>query len=280
MKLLPQEMAPVTPQMQALTDRYLSPHINALTDALRALRHAVDAQLKPAMPEYFGKPYPIGRCEPIARVALNLLPETMRSATDPGMVALRDFLLAGGEIRSIWGILRGRYFQNALQIGALYVDVGNDTVDPKKPQIEILPLAESGMESVRDIAHCATIAASYWETEVYANHVIPSLAPLLPLLTAPPNQPAAPQLACDYMIALSMRDGFRDAEAWLASRPSPPDHVAERLRAATPAHLLSPSLALGREQALAACTTARAQNRHLDMAWRDARVRDYLSIRL
>ncbi len=279
-ELLPQEMAPVTPHVQALTDRYLVPHVDALAIGLQALRHIIDAQLQPSMPVFFGKPYPIGRCEPIARAALNLLPEAIRAPANPGMAVLRDFVLAGGEIRSIWGILRGRYFQNALQIGALYVDMANDTVDPKKPQIEIMPLATSGMESVRDIAHCATIAASYWETEVYANHVIPSLAPILPLLTAPPNQPPALQFACDYMIALMMRDGFRDAENWLASQPSPPDHVADRLRAAAPSHLRATSSMHGRDQALAACLAARDENRHLDMDWREARVRDFLSIKL
>lgn len=278
-ELLPQEMTPVTPFMQMLTERHLMPHLDALAASLQELRRGIDAKLQPAMPEFFGKPYPLGRCEPIARYALTLLSEALQKPASPGMTMLRNFVLAGGEIRPIWGVLRGRYFQNALQMGALYVDVANDTVDPAKPQIEILPLAESGMESVRDAAHCATIAASYWQAEVYANHVIPSLAPILPLLTLAPNQPPTLQLACDYMIALFMRDGFRNAEAWLASRPPPPEHAAEQLLAAAPDYLRPSSLASGRGQAIAACIAARGEGRDRDMAWRDARVRDLLKIR-
>lgn len=278
--LLPQQMAPVTPAMQALTEQYLLPHLDVLTAGLQQIRHQVDARLKPAMPEFYGKLYPLGRCEPISRVALEMLPDALRAQAHPGMKVLHDFLLAGGEVRSIWGVLRGRYFQNAMQAGALYIDVANDTVDIKKPQIEILPLAESGMASVRDAAHCAAIAASYWEAKVYANHVVPALAPILPLLTVAPNQPPRLQLACDYMIALFMRDGFQDAEGWLASQPGPPEDVVQRLRADTPAHLLPLLPEQGRDQALAACAAARAAGRHLDQEWRDARVRDFLSIRL
>lgn len=278
-ELLPQEMTPVTPFMQMLTERHLMPNLGALAASLQELRRGIDAKLRPAMPEFFGKPYPLGRCEPIARLALNLLPEAMQAAANPGMAMLRNFVLAGGAIKPIWGILRGRYFQNALQMGALYVDVANDTVDPAKPQIEILPLAESGMESVRDAAQCAAIAASYWQAEVYANHVIPSLAPILPLLTLAPNQPPTLQLACDYMIALFMRDGFRNAEAWLTNQPSPPDHVAERLLAAAPDFLRPTALASGRGQAIAACIAARGEGRDRDTAWRDNRVRDLLKIR-
>ena len=170
--LLPQQMVPVTPAMQALTEQYLLPHLDVLTAGLQQIRHQVDARLKPAMPEFYGKLYPLGRCEPISRVALEMLPEALQA--HPGMKVLHDFLLAGGEVRSIWGVLRGRYFQNAMQAGTLYIDVANDTVDIKKPQIEILPMAESGMESVRDAAHCAAIAASICVAPTYEPPNIPT----------------------------------------------------------------------------------------------------------
>lgn len=279
MPLLPQEIAPVTPDMMALTERFLLPKLRDLQVSLQILRRRLDSRLKPAMPFLYGKPYPLGRCETISREAIEALPGLLRLRADPGMAALHDFVQAGGQLRSIWGVLRGRYFQNAIQAGALYIDVANDTVDPNKPQIEILPLAESGMESVRDIAHFASIARSYWQAEIYANHVLPSLAPLLPMWSLAPEQPPLLQSACDYMIALMMRDGFRDAEHWLATQPAPPDAVMQRIHAALPAHIPPAPAGQGRDMALAACMQARAEGRQQDDVWRDARVRDFLAIR-
>lgn len=275
---LPQEIVSVTPEMQALTERYLVPNLAALMQSLQHLRKQADIDLKPQMPQQYGKPYPIGRCEQISRHVLQMLPNVLRARADAGMAALHDFIMAGGELRSIWGVLRGRYFQNAFQAGALYIDVANDTVVPSKPQIEILPLAESGMASITSAAHFAEIAEIYWEGRIYANHVVPGLAPILPMLSVVPGQPPRLQSACDYMIGLFMRDGFRDAEAWLAAQPTPPEEAVQILRAATPPHLLPSRAEQGRALALAACAEARAAKHHLDTDWRNARVLDFVAL--
>jgi hypothetical protein len=39
-------------------------------------------------------------------------------------------------LKKVFVLLKGRYFQNALQLGNLYVDVANDTVDTAKPKLE------------------------------------------------------------------------------------------------------------------------------------------------
>ena len=47
---------------------------------------------------------------------------------EAGRRALRAFLRAGGTLRRVWGDLRGQFFQNAFQLGTLYLDVANDSV--------------------------------------------------------------------------------------------------------------------------------------------------------
>ncbi len=277
--LLPQQPAPVTPKQIALTERYLLPAEPELMQTFLALRHQANAVLAPQMPSANGKPWPLGRCDVITQHVLGLLVTALRKPDTPGLKALSSFMLSGGVIRTIWGALRDKYFQNAFQFGSLYIDVSNDTVDTKKPPVEILPLAEAQMAEIADPAHFARIASSYWGATVYANHVVPSLAPLLPIISIVPGQVPTLQSACDYMIDKFRRDGFAMSEAWLAEATAPPDDVIEVLRGLAPATLLPADPAAGRSLALEACRAARAANRQHDVAWRDGRVLDYVKIR-
>ena len=65
----------------------------------------------------------------------------MENWESPVERAIREFIGKGGAFRSVWGVLREQYFQNAIQLGGLYVDVSNDTVVVTKPKVEILPIA-------------------------------------------------------------------------------------------------------------------------------------------
>lgn len=273
--LLPQQIAPDSPAQAALTERWLAPLGDALAAWCRTLRAETDAQLKPQLPDAAGKPYPYGRCEEITQHAFARLQERLRQPTHPVERALRDFIAAGGGVRSVWGVLREQYFQNALQFGTLYVDVSNDTVVVTKPPVEILPMAVSGLVPVRDLAHFRQTAERYWGATLYANHLVPTLAPLLPVVSVSPGRllPGL-QSACDYMIELMRRDGFRQAEAWLRDGPAPPPdlqlpHLPADLR---------PWTADARAEAVLACQRARAAGAALDANWRVARVSDYLRL--
>ncbi|WP_428246788.1 hypothetical protein [Ferrovibrio sp.] len=277
--LLPQQPAPVTPKQAALTERYLWPAEPELMQTFLALRRQADAVLAPRFPMANGKPWPLGRCDVITQHVQGLLATALRKPDTPGLKALSSFVLSGGVVRTIWGALREKYFQNAFQFGSIYLDVSNDTVDTKKPPVEILPLAEAQMAEIADPAHFVRIASSYWGAAAYANHVIPSLAPVLPIITVVPGQVPTLQSACDYMIDKFRRDGFASSEAWLAEAEAPPDDVIEALRSQTPAAMRPADPAAGRSLALEACRAARAANRQHDVTWRDSRVLDYLKIR-
>lgn len=274
--LLPQQIAPVDPRQRALTDTYLASRVDALATYFLGLRAEVDARLAPKLPDAGGKAYPYGRCEEITSELYALLAIRLRQAETPIERSLHEFITHGGFVRSVWGVLREQYFQNALQVGGLYVDVANDTVDVAKPPVEILPLETSGLVAVRDLAHFRRTAESYWGATVYANHVLPSLAPLLPMVSVSPGRlrPGL-QSACDYMIALMCRDGFEQAEAWLRDGPPPPVELAVELLNQTPDDL-RPWTERGRDEAIAACRRARLGACAADDRWRQARVLDYL----
>lgn len=278
MPLLPQQIAPVDERQAALTDDHLSGHTGALMDYFLALRAETDAALASKLPSAAGKPYPYGRCEQITRDLFARLARRLKEpATDVDRV-LHGFVAQGGMVRTVWGVLRDRYFQNALQFGGLYVDVSNDTVVVTKPKVEILPVAECGLVPVRDIGHFRVTAESYWGATIYANHLVPSLAPLLPMISASPGRlRPGMQSACDYMIALMCRDGFRQAEDWLRDGPSPPADVASALLASVPPDLRART-ADGRAESLDACRWVRAAGCDRDDGWRDVRVREYLRI--
>jgi hypothetical protein len=276
--LLPQQIAPITPVQQQLTEQHLLPVQAALADYLTALRDELDPVLAMRYPPQLGKAYPLGRCQEITTDVLEVLQTRLPARRHPVECAVMDFVQAGGWVRPVWGALREQYFQNAVQFGALYVDVSNDTVVVTKPKVEILPLVDSGLVPVCDAAHFALIAGRYWRAQVYANLVVPSLAPALPFITLQPGDGPALQAASDYMIGLFMRDGFVQAEHWLAEAPAPPPEVAQALTRRLPPDL---RLAAGqgpRQAALAACRDARAAGHAHSRAWRDARVRDYLRI--
>ena len=276
--LLPTEPAPVTRWDAALTARFLIPAQDALMDFFLALRRDTDQELVQAMALRPGRPYPLGCCQEITLDVLQRLGRRLEKPDHRGARALCAFMDAGGIGRCVWGVLRNRYFQNALQFGGLYVDVANDTVTVTKPKVEILPMAQSGLVAVRGPEHYATIASLYWGLEVYANHALPSLSPILPMIAATPGTVPVLMSATKYMVGMSLRDQFSQTEAWLAQGPAPPLDIMEAIRARCPADLLETNPCATREAAVVACQAARAAGLASNADWCGARLEDYRRI--
>ncbi|SNS46901.1 MULTISPECIES: hypothetical protein [unclassified Azospirillum] len=276
--LLPQQPAPLCQRQIALTARHLLPIRKALFQYLLAMRREIDRVLAPQCLPQMGKTYPLGRCLEISMVAFQELERRIAAPVHPVERVLASFAGQGGIIRSIWGALRGRFFQNAMQFGGLYVDVANDTVTITKPKVEIMPLAQSGMEPVRDIAHFAEIAGIYLGAQVYPNLVVPSLAPLLPMIVEVPGH--FPTLHCsgDYMVELLMRSGFGLSHDWLQAAPPPPPETLARLATRVPPDLLVADPVAGRAAALQACLAARDHGLTRNASWRAERMRDHQRI--
>lgn len=253
-------------RQQALTERFLIPALAGLEALFRALRSNVDRDLRSARPAHEAKPYPLGQCYPITeavRVRLGTLEAgDVSGVAAEGVAALSAFMAAGGLLRRAWGDLRGRYFQNALIVGGLYVDVANDTVVIDKPPVEILPFHEAGFRPIGDHGHFARIARNYWGDELLPNHVVPQLAPYLPLIQIGPTGRISLGPSNRYMLGLTLSAGFAPSERALAAPALPPSVFAglrDALRGGPIA--VAAEAEAGRRSALAACRSYRAAGR-------------------
>jgi hypothetical protein len=267
-RLLPNEPRIIDHDVQSeLTERLLLPALLQLKAFFLAARAQVDAELLDAKPLKDGKPYPLGQCLEISCAVEARLPYFVAARLDgaatQGHAAFSAFLHAGGTFRLVWGDLRGEFFQNAFQLGTLYVDVANDTVTVTKPKVEILPFAEAGFLPVADFRHFGRIAARYWQHDVYPNHVLPTLAPYFPLIHIARMGAVSIRPANEYMLALTMAGRFRPSEDLLRDPAMPEDlfdHVAKALAGTGITIPANPDG--GRAQALQACTDYREKRWH------------------
>lgn len=253
-------------RQQMLTARFLTPALGPIEALFLRLRAELDPVLRAQTPAGASKPYPLGQCLTIteavrARLA-SLDPGELSGPARDGHAALRAFLDAGGRVRRAWGDLRGRYFQNALIVGALYVDVSNDTVVIDKPPVEIRPFAEAEFGPVTDYRHFARIAEGYWGYRFLPNHLVPDLAPYLPLIQIGPDGRLSLGPSYGYMLGLTLAEGFRPSERALAAPPPPPGFFASLAAALAggPARVAADPDA-GRAAALARCRSYRAAGR-------------------
>lgn len=258
-------------RQQALTDTYLRPVLPGLMRLLLRLRAELDPALRATRPIMNGAPYPLGQCLEITLAVQARLEDIMgdvRSMRDVAtaetraLAALRAFRDAGGLVRRVWGDLRGAYFQNALIVGVLYVDVANDTVVVTKPPVEILPFAEAGISPIADFEHFARIAGRYWRRWFAPNHILPELAPYMPFLQVAANGVVSVGPVDSYMLALTLANGFAPSLRVLDAPLLNLDlfaGVAEVARGGPIAVAASPEA--GRAAALAACRAGRISGR-------------------
>ena len=238
--LLPNEPHIADPVRQAaLTERYLLPVLGELEVFLLSVRLQLDPELERRQPVKLGKPYPLGQCLEIAEAVEKRLRTVVETELPPeaaqGLRAFRAFLRAGGSFRQVWGDLRGQYFQNAFQLGSLYVDVSNDTVVPTKPKVEVLPFEAANFVPIRSFTQFRQIATSYWQDQIYPNHVLPKLAPHCPLIHVSRDGGIKLHDATQYMLALTHADAFRPSEAVLCEAPMPAA-LFEQIRSALAGH--------------------------------------------
>ncbi|AUG53412.1 hypothetical protein [Thalassospira marina] len=212
----------ITSKQINLTKTWLLPHLDALYADLQQLRTAFDNAYRnsPEVTQNPRRTYPKGYCLEISKGVQNLLQAQINNPTTPAMQALREFCMRGGVAKRIWGNLRNSYFQNAYQFGSLYVDVANDTVNPSKPQVEILPWAKSGFYAIRDYTKYALLAEAYWGGKVYPNRYLPELAVMFPIIFV--NRYGEVELQANYQTILyrNMEQNFKLAELYLFNRKS------------------------------------------------------------
>lgn len=250
-----------------LTERHLIPALQQIEHCFLEVRRQLDVELAALRPMKLGKPYPLGQCLEIA-----LAFETRIQAVDvsqlsePSTVGYRAFtafLKAGGSFRQVWGNLRGQYFQNAFQLGSLYVDVSNDTVVPTKPKVEILPFETANFKAIRSYEKFASIAQSYWGVAIYPNHLLPEIAPHCPVIAVYGNGRVHICEATHYMLEMTRSGAFAPSETFLAQPPMPQE-VFDAARSALRGlgYNLPADPETGRKLAIANCRLYRKKRWH------------------
>ena len=203
-----------------VTEGVLLPSMPRVIEALERARRAVDAEMRAraATATRIGPSdvpgavtiadYPVGFCQ-VIRDAVRA-----RLCDDPEW---RAIVRRGVVVRDVFVILKGRYFQNAMQVGNLYVDVANDTVDPSKHWLEWAPVREVQYENVTDIARIAEISSAYHGCTVHPNTLFPLLGPVVPLLAVRSNGRVDLLDAAPAVFVKDLRSGLPGYRRWVES---------------------------------------------------------------
>lgn len=243
---------------------------------LAHLRIKADLELLPKHPYFHEKPYPLGRCREIRDAVFERLKNSILDESNPNTQPLRAYLVEGHKIEKIWGALRGQYFQNAMKVGDFYVDCANDTVNPNKPRVEILPMSESGFKPITDFEEFASVAEKYWEVSVYRNTVCPAIAPFFPLIFVDKNNKSW-ITSNDHMIKIAQDSKFEKSEIALETFP-----VIDQAHQASWRRRLndftSEPLLRGEQNPEVFCQQYRKDNLHSDNKFRDAVVTAFTKI--
>ncbi|NJM11217.1 MAG: hypothetical protein HC889_04365 [Synechococcaceae cyanobacterium SM1_2_3] len=101
-------------------------------------------------------------------------------------------------------------------MGALNVDVANDSVDITQPKVDILPCAESAFRTVDTIERFLEVARVYWPGQFFPNTVFPRLAPVLPIIHVNPDGKVALKSGFAPIFAANFLNGCQHAHAYLA----------------------------------------------------------------
>jgi len=89
----------------------------------------------------------------------------------------------GGVFWPVWGIIpREDCFQWFILAGNHVINTANDAGDPKVYPIDITPLSQATYRSILDYEDYINIATKYWGHTVYKNTILPSIAPIYPLV--------------------------------------------------------------------------------------------------
>ena len=187
---------PATFEQRQLTEKWILPYSEALVNDVEKLRMNVDRTLQKdpetrARMKFWDKRYPEGLCGEVRNAVFEEMETGMMDRGNPGLQALKNFVREGGVMKRFWGIDKGIYFQNAIQIGNSILDVANDTVDVTKPPVVFYPsLDEAPIQNIKDLTEFADVAEKYWGADVYPNIYLPQLAPLFPVLSIHPAKGA------------------------------------------------------------------------------------------
>lgn len=130
----------ISSQQQQLTQRYLLPNLETYLHMIRFARTSFDEQIKKLYQGKGGnsmygimdmKEYPKGFCQPLRNAVFEKIENL------PPFV---DLQRKGLIFKKVYVTLNDSYFQNGIQLGNLFIDVANDSVEIGGEKVTITPV--------------------------------------------------------------------------------------------------------------------------------------------
>lgn len=147
--------------------------------------------------------YPVGFCKNITDSAFENLrtEECIKTMQKDGLIFKR-----------IWGIYKG-VFQNAMQLGHLFVNVAGDTVNPETVSSRVVRLEDSGFKQIQTYEDYLTTARDYWKFDAVPNYVFPFISPANPFIFTCEDEAFFFTQHQGPLLSKDIRANFTDAES-------------------------------------------------------------------
>lgn len=202
-----------------LTRTRVLPAMPAILERLRVFRDTLDRECAEHRRKVgadgdgalFGlslKAYPIGFCRIIRDAVWD------RAMADPGFVRL---LAPGVIVRRVFILLKDQYFQNAVQVGNVYVDVANDTVWVHKPKLEWALVEEVSYRNAESWDYFAGVAQRYLNVTLFPNRLFPFCFPALPFFAIRATGRIELLFGQDLLFLKDLGEGMPRLQALLAN---------------------------------------------------------------
>lgn len=178
------QIKPIDALQIELTEKYITPNLDDLEKFGLSFRHKLDQIIQEKQDHiWFTKfekkarllsIYPEGGCYLITQFFFKYLLEN-------GPSYLKAFYKEGGVVKMVWGVIKEKYFQTQLQVGNIFLDVSNDTVDITLPKVNIERLDQSTFRNIKNYKDYVKIKEAYHESVIRLNP-IPVLKDFFPLI--------------------------------------------------------------------------------------------------
>lgn len=164
---------------ESATREVLLPRIEEIRSALLRIREEVDARFRaragrgeiPFEEDAIDPArYPVGFCRPICRDVLAAMEKN---------ALFQEFRRRGVRWKLVYVIIEG-HFENAIQLGNMYISPAHDSVEGFEPAADVWPLEEIEHENLECWERVAETMEQYLEVTLYPNLHFPLLAPLMP----------------------------------------------------------------------------------------------------
>jgi hypothetical protein len=88
----------------------------------------------------------------------------------------------GVVVKEVYGILNSSVFHSLIQIGDHILDVSQDALNKDNYPIKITHIDKIDFKQINSYIQMFEIMEKYWGFEIFPNHIIPQVAPILPYL--------------------------------------------------------------------------------------------------